>query len=232
MFKPWLINEKYRGTDHETIVKLHFMNPVEQDRIAGDSILLTTKAFPYFFKLIMNDIAALPVDAPYRQVNMLIKRDVENAILKTINNSPELKKAWKLPTQDSLFSFGYRMRRLYITGKKSIDELKFDTVVPPVYSTSTIMIEPRNVLIDETNPSKIHIRALGETYTDHEYILPAQWNMDNLRLVRKIDRNSYSAISYELRCRQFISDKALITAPGLVEQLKAANYDGTYTGGR
>ena len=131
MFKPWLINEKYRGTDHETIVKLHFMNPVEQDRIAGDSILLTTKAFPYFFKLVMNDIAALPADAPYRQVNMLIKRDVENAILKTINNSPELKKAWKLPTQDSLFSFGYRMRRLYITGKKSIDELKFDTVVPP-----------------------------------------------------------------------------------------------------
>ena len=231
-FKPWKIPIELRGNNENTVAKLQLVDPDEQIGIIDSSIRLTRHAYPVFGKILLKEIIKYPNGADFRYINSALKRAAELAIAKTINKHPELSAAWRTPTQDSLYSHGYRIRKLKIMESKSEEEIKLLAVTPQAFLYSTVLVEPRNILVDNNNPFSIKVRALGDLNIVNHVLLPAEWNMNNLRIVRIYDDYDEHVARYELRCSQFLSSRALITAPKIVNTVRYANYDGTYTGGR
>lgn len=231
MFKPWKIPVEMRGYNENTVAKLKLVNPDDQIGIIDQSIKLTKKSYAIFGKILAKDILNYPDNAEFRHVSSAMRRAAEFSIMKIIDKHPEFSATWRTPTQDCLYSHGYRIRRLKIMGVKPIDELKGMATTYQAFLNNTILIQPRNILVGEKDPFNIYIRALGDLKIMNHVLLPADWNMNNLRIVRVYNYEDNSA-SYELRCNQFLSSKALITAPKLVKSVCFTNYDGTYTGGR
>lgn len=230
MFKPWKIPTELRGNNEKTVAALKLIDPDEQIGVIDNSIKLTKAAYPLFGKLLIRDVLKLSNSMEFEYVNTALKRAAELAVMKAINKNPELSSAWRIPSQDSLYSHGYHVRKLQLMGNNLTSELHEMALAPQPFLNNTMLLQPRNIISSNTDPFSIRVRVLGELRILNNILLPAEWNMDNLRIVRCYDFNNIAR--YELRCSQFLSSRALITEPKWVNTVKCTNYDGTYVGGR
>lgn len=230
MFKPWKIPKDIRGYTNKYAVPIRFEDPVKQIQIIENTISLTAEAYPKFYKETSKIVVGMSKDMAFGYVNNLIKHIVKESIAEAQIELNLSGKVWKTAVQNSLFSYGYKLRRWFVSGDRSAEDI-LGIEDTPFYFSNTILLEPRCFeQNDDMTGGKIS--TIGNIEFERPTLLPSLYNMCNLRLVRKFGKFGEETVSYELRCSEFISMKSLILYPEWQEKLKSANYSGTYVGGR